>query len=213
MEFLVNLRTFTAESMPAALALVKQSLGADAVILHTRNYKRGGLFGFGAKMVVEITASPGEQTPNRRRRRGGGNRSGDANSAAAGPARRRGVGRASELGASRLQQPLRRTKGASVSGAPLGRGASVGGELDFVEGASQQSAGDLMRRTYLAAQVAQSQEQASRERLTGQIRGDERPAIVSEAKSAQRVADASSRGGDVIARISDESHMLYGRDD
>jgi flagellar biosynthesis protein FlhF len=43
--------------MAEALAAVKQDLGKDAVILHTRSYKQGGVFGFGAKAVVEITAS------------------------------------------------------------------------------------------------------------------------------------------------------------
>ena len=56
----MNLKTYTAHSMATALALVKQDLGSDAVILHTRNYKRGGIFGFGAHTVVEITAGRGQ---------------------------------------------------------------------------------------------------------------------------------------------------------
>ena len=43
--------------MPAALALEKKELGPQAVILHTRTYRRGGLLGLGAKTVVEITAA------------------------------------------------------------------------------------------------------------------------------------------------------------
>lgn len=39
------------------MALVKESLGDEAVILHTRAYKKGGFFGFGAKEVVEVTAA------------------------------------------------------------------------------------------------------------------------------------------------------------
>ena len=42
--------------MPQALAQVKRHLGPDAVIVQTRSYKRGGLLGFGARSVVEITA-------------------------------------------------------------------------------------------------------------------------------------------------------------
>lgn len=57
----MNLKTYTARSMNDALALVRKELGADAVILHTRSYKRGGLFGIGAKPVVEITAGNGRE--------------------------------------------------------------------------------------------------------------------------------------------------------
>jgi flagellar biosynthesis protein FlhF len=55
----LNLQTFTAESMPAALAMVKRKLGPAAVILHTRTYRRGGVLGFGAKQIVEVTAGVG----------------------------------------------------------------------------------------------------------------------------------------------------------
>lgn len=43
--------------MGDALAQVKKDLGRDAVILHTRSFKVGGLLGFGGRPVVEITAS------------------------------------------------------------------------------------------------------------------------------------------------------------
>lgn len=55
----MNLKTFTAESMPAALAKVKATFGPRAVILHTRTYKQGGILGFGARTIVEITAAAG----------------------------------------------------------------------------------------------------------------------------------------------------------
>ena len=61
------MKTFTAATMPQALAMVKRELGADAVILHTRGYKRGGILGFGAKPVVEVTASDDPQVGLRRR--------------------------------------------------------------------------------------------------------------------------------------------------
>ncbi len=58
--------------MAAALAQVKRELGADAVILHTRTYRQGGVLGFGARPVVEITASdevrPAARRPSPRRR-------------------------------------------------------------------------------------------------------------------------------------------------
>ena len=53
--------------MAAALVSVKRQLGSQAVILHTRTYKRGGILGLGAKTVVEITAS--DDAPVGRRRR------------------------------------------------------------------------------------------------------------------------------------------------
>jgi len=43
--------------MREALVRVKKDLGPRAVILHTRTLKRGGLLGFGAREVVEITAT------------------------------------------------------------------------------------------------------------------------------------------------------------
>ncbi len=55
--------------MPEALQQVKRDLGAGAVILHTRSFRRGGLFGIGARPVVEVTASTDVKVPPRRRRR------------------------------------------------------------------------------------------------------------------------------------------------
>lgn len=49
--------------MSEALAFVKKDLGADAVILHTRTFERGGFFGFGRKAVVEITAARAADMP------------------------------------------------------------------------------------------------------------------------------------------------------
>lgn len=51
------LKTYTARTMADALAQVKNDLGADAVIVHTRAFKVGGVMGVGAKPIVEITAS------------------------------------------------------------------------------------------------------------------------------------------------------------
>jgi len=53
----VTLKTFRARSMAEALAQVKRDLGSDAVILHTRTYKTGGVLGLGGHPIVEITAS------------------------------------------------------------------------------------------------------------------------------------------------------------
>lgn len=52
-----TLKTFHAPTMADALAEVKRDLGPDAVILHTRTYRAGGVMGVGARSMVEITAS------------------------------------------------------------------------------------------------------------------------------------------------------------
>ncbi|MBI5763880.1 MAG: flagellar biosynthesis protein FlhF [Planctomycetes bacterium] len=51
------MKTYRGRSMSDALARVKTDLGRDAVILHTRTIRRGGVLGLGAKTFVEITAT------------------------------------------------------------------------------------------------------------------------------------------------------------
>ena len=53
----MNIKTFQAGSMAEALKLVKQQMGRDAVILHTRTLRRRGWLGFGGRQIVEVTAS------------------------------------------------------------------------------------------------------------------------------------------------------------
>ena len=43
--------------MSDALTQIRKDLGENAVILHTRTFRRGGFLGFGGKNVVEVTAS------------------------------------------------------------------------------------------------------------------------------------------------------------
>ncbi len=64
------LKTYHGTTMADALAKVKQDLGPDAVILHTRTFRDGGMLGLGAREVVEITASAdsGVVRPRTRRR-------------------------------------------------------------------------------------------------------------------------------------------------
>src|SRR5438067_8729950 len=59
----MKLQTYQADSMAAALAKVKADLGRGAVILHTRSFKRGGLWGWRARPVVEITATDEAHQP------------------------------------------------------------------------------------------------------------------------------------------------------
>lgn len=57
----MSLKTYQARSMSEALQRVKDDLGRDAVILNTRSFKRGGVLGWGAQRMVEITASHTDQ--------------------------------------------------------------------------------------------------------------------------------------------------------
>ena len=49
--------------MKEAVAKMKAELGDDAVILHTKKYKEGGLLGLGSKEMVEITAAIEDEKP------------------------------------------------------------------------------------------------------------------------------------------------------
>lgn len=53
----MKLKTYQAYSMAEALAAVKRDLGADAVILNTRTFRRRGLLGLGGRAIVELTAA------------------------------------------------------------------------------------------------------------------------------------------------------------
>ncbi|QDU33189.1 Flagellar biosynthesis protein FlhF [Poriferisphaera corsica] len=54
--------------MADALQLVKDAYGSDGVILHTRTYKQGGILGFGARNLVEVTAGCGQDIGRQKRR-------------------------------------------------------------------------------------------------------------------------------------------------
>jgi len=53
----LQIKVFKAGTMKDAMAAMKAELGDDAVILHSKKYKEGGLLGIGSKEVVEITAA------------------------------------------------------------------------------------------------------------------------------------------------------------
>lgn len=48
---------FTADSMQDAIAQAKGVLGRDAIILHTRKFRKGGILGFFSREGVEVTAA------------------------------------------------------------------------------------------------------------------------------------------------------------
>ncbi len=75
MEVNMEVKTFRAASMPQVLAQVKRELGPDAVIMHTRTYKQGGVLGLGQHTVVEVSArAPQAGSFGQRRRQAGVNR-------------------------------------------------------------------------------------------------------------------------------------------
>lgn len=61
----MTLKTYQAPTMAQALAEVKRDLGRDAVILHTRTLRRGGLLGFWRRQMWEVTASQNVNVPQR----------------------------------------------------------------------------------------------------------------------------------------------------
>ena len=58
-------KTYRASTMAEALAEVKRDLGRDAVILHTRSFRKGGLLGLGGRPMWEVTASAQVNVPQR----------------------------------------------------------------------------------------------------------------------------------------------------
>lgn len=54
---LVNLKTYQAYSVNEVLQQIRNDLGEDAAIIHTRTFKRGGILGLFAKTVIEVTVA------------------------------------------------------------------------------------------------------------------------------------------------------------
>ena len=53
----MQIKVVKAPSMKEAMEQVKDELGRDAVILHTKKYREGGFMGYNGKEVVEVTAA------------------------------------------------------------------------------------------------------------------------------------------------------------
>ncbi len=99
--------------MAEALERVKTDLGADAVILHTRTVKRGGVLGVGARNIVEITASRDPRLLPAAERRALAGRSGPV-----GRAETRPADRFREAPPERLARGLRNARPASANNPP-----------------------------------------------------------------------------------------------
>lgn len=110
----MKLKTYQSWTMAEALAFVKTDLGADAVILHTRTFERGGFFGFGRRSVVEITAARAQDMPRVEPR---AKRSLAASSIASSIASSTASSAASSASADRTADPLRISAAARAYGA------------------------------------------------------------------------------------------------
>ncbi len=68
----MQIKVYKAATVKEAMQQVKAELGADAVILHTKKYREGGILGIGAKEVVEVTAAledaPAAQKPRAKKK-------------------------------------------------------------------------------------------------------------------------------------------------
>lgn len=54
----MRIKVYKADDLKAAMEMVKEELGSDAVILHTKRYKKkSGILGLKSKSVVEVTAA------------------------------------------------------------------------------------------------------------------------------------------------------------
>ena len=60
----MRVKVFKAADLKEAMAMVKDEMGRDAVILHTKRYRQGGFLGYRSKEVVEVTAAL-EDVPKR----------------------------------------------------------------------------------------------------------------------------------------------------
>lgn len=62
----MNIKTYRASSIQEALALVRRDLGPEAVVLHTREVREGGLLRwFRGNQQIEVVASTGVNVPTR----------------------------------------------------------------------------------------------------------------------------------------------------
>ncbi|MGQ0627619.1 MAG: flagellar biosynthesis protein FlhF [Phycisphaerales bacterium] len=101
----MTLRTYQAPTMAEALSKVKKDLGKDAVILRTREFRKGAVLGLFGKPTVEITASIGV---NVARPRGMAASPAQSDTLAPGPALQRAYGLTAKVAS-----PLREVSGAA----------------------------------------------------------------------------------------------------
>ncbi len=113
----MGVRTYQAYSMTEALAAAKRDLGADAVILETRTFRRSALMGLRRRTICELTASSSDRAeiaagPRRRAARA---QAAYARAASAGPG---DLVRTRRLAQAIAESHERRARGAPAAHAP-----------------------------------------------------------------------------------------------
>jgi len=61
----MNVKRYVVDSLPKAMEQIKKDLGKDAVILHTKKVKQGGVFGFFGKNKMEVIAAVDSRSVNK----------------------------------------------------------------------------------------------------------------------------------------------------
>src|SRR5699024_5947308 len=56
-EYSVKVKKYVAPTMPEVMSKIRKELGPDAVILNSKEIKRGGFFGFFEKRNIEVVAA------------------------------------------------------------------------------------------------------------------------------------------------------------
>lgn len=65
----MTIKVFKAADLKEAMAMVKDELGSDAVILNTKRYREGGFLGLNSKEIVEVTAAIDDEPRTKPRQR------------------------------------------------------------------------------------------------------------------------------------------------
>lgn len=219
----MNLKTYHADSIAEALREIKRELGRDAVILHTRTYRKGGWLGLRARTRVEITATSGVNiAPVRSRREGA---SGWASPAAAEAKRAYAQTAGRDRGSTSPDAPSARagedevalTERAQTPSDEAMRSAIAAESLD----ADAAGAGEALARSVVAetrcaasedAQALLLREMAAIKRLVagviraGRASADPAPpdALVSRYAQLLESEVAAEIAGDVVAAVRDE---------
>ena len=199
----MNVRTFTAASMAAALVQVRNALGGGAVVLHTRTVKRGGVLGLGARTLVEVIAADArEVSEERRKQRQRAEREARERALASGAATRSGAGLGSSSSASLPTAAGAggaigvRTPAAATRALPAAREAVA---REPVSREPVPTAGELIRQTYAVARA-----DFERERVTSSRReaGRGEPGREESEMPAEPVASPVAVGAPGRARSS-----------
>ena len=65
----MNIKRYRAATMRAALEQVKLELGADALVLETKEVRAGGFLGLGTKPLIELRVAANNSAPAPENRR------------------------------------------------------------------------------------------------------------------------------------------------